>query len=171
MTIPHQFPVVTPTSTKVKVIMRAEGVWTIPIRKLYSLGSHRQANWPCSLQPFSLQFDSGSQVQAVFALLPDTFCSFLLHFSSFIMLPFVISNVELSCRKGPTKKLCYLEKHRRRKKCSTVAPALPVCLSEWLGLFKTQMFSDMFYQIVVDFCMARDSLPLACLGIEIKVMT
>jgi hypothetical protein len=59
----------------------------MPIMKLYSLGSHRQANGPCSLQPFSLQFDSGSQVQAVFEFLSNTsrpLCLIL----SFIMVPF-----------------------------------------------------------------------------------
>jgi len=42
------------------------------------------------------------------------------------------ANVELSCRKGPTKKPYYPGKHRRKIERSTVALALPVCLSDLL---------------------------------------
>jgi len=40
-------------------------------------------------------------------------------------------NAKLSCWKGPTEKFCYPEKLWLKRKRSTVALALPVCLSAW----------------------------------------
>lgn len=51
------------------------------------------------------------------------------------VLPFLLPNVELSCRKGLTGKLCYPEKHGRKIRRLIVALALPVCLSDWLSVF------------------------------------
>jgi len=48
----------------------------------------------------------------------------------------IFAHIEkLSCRKGPTEKVCYPEKHRRKTKRPIAAPALLVSLSDWLTNF------------------------------------